>query len=81
MKSRNHSRGRLCHNKKKAVRRFPKGWNEKRVRALLDHYENQTDEQAAREDDAAYEDPLFTMLAVPIELVPAVKKLIAKKAG
>jgi hypothetical protein len=67
--------------RKKTVNRFPKGWNQKRVRALLDHYENQTDEQAAREDDAAYEDPRFTMLAVPIELVPAVKKMIAKKAG
>ncbi len=67
--------------RKKTANQLPKGWNEKKVRALLDHYENQTDEQAAREDDAAYENPRFTMLAVPIELVPAVKKLIAKKAG
>ena len=68
-------------SKKAVANQFPKGWDEKRIRALLNHYENQTDEQAAREDDAAYEDPRFTMLAVPVELVPAVKKMIAKKAG
>ena len=67
--------------KRNSANQFPKGWDERKVRALLDHYENQTDEQAAREDDAAYEDPRFTMLAVPVELVPAVKKMIAKKAG
>ena len=61
--------------------KFPAGWDETRVRALIDHYENQSDEEAAREDDAAYEDPRFTMMAVPIDLVPAVQKLIAKKAG
>lgn len=68
-------------DRKGKANQFPKGWSQKRVRALLDHYEGQTDEQAAREDDAAYENPRFTMLAVPVELVPAVKKLIAKKAG
>ena len=67
--------------RRKGVSQYPKGWDEKRVRALIDHYENQTDDEAAKEDDAAYEDPRFTMMAVPVELVPAVQKMIAKKAG
>ena len=36
---------------------------------------------AAAEDDAAYRSSRFTMMAVPVDLVPAVQKLIAKRAG
>ena len=35
---------------------FPKGWNEARVQAVLEHYEAQTEEEAVAEDEAAYED-------------------------
>ena len=35
---------------KKAIRQqFPRGWDEKRVRAVIDYYENQTEDQAAAE--------------------------------
>ncbi len=57
---------------------FPKGWNEKRVAALIDHYENQTEDVAVAEDEATLADPTQTMMEVPSELVPAVRKLIAK---
>ena len=61
--------------------RYPKGWNRQKVRRVLAHYENQTDDQAIAEDEAAYNNPSFTMMQVPIELVPRVQKLIAKRAG
>jgi hypothetical protein len=32
---------------------LPPGWDEKRVQELLDHYEHQTDEEAAAEHEAA----------------------------
>jgi len=35
--------------------RFPAGWDEQRVRAVLEHYETQTEEEAVAEDEAAYE--------------------------
>ena len=35
--------------------KLPEGWNESRVREVLNHYESQTDEQAAAEDQAASE--------------------------
>jgi hypothetical protein len=36
--------------KKKPVKqRFPKGWNEKRVKAVIEYYDNQTDEEGAAE--------------------------------
>jgi hypothetical protein len=32
---------------------FPEGWNEERVRRILEHYENQSDVEAVAEDEAA----------------------------
>ncbi len=58
--------------------RFPPGWNEKRVREVLAHYEQQTEEEAVAEDEAAIEDSTETVMAVPHELVPAIRELIAK---
>ncbi|MDM8004774.1 MAG: hypothetical protein QUV05_01290 [Phycisphaerae bacterium] len=57
---------------------FPEGWDEQRVRRVLDHYEGQTEDEAVAEDEAAYEDRTHSLMEVPVELVPAVRKLIAK---
>jgi hypothetical protein len=38
----------------KKSNRFPPGWDEQRVRAVLEHYEAQTEEEAVAEDEAAY---------------------------
>ena len=61
--------------------RFPKGWDEERVKRVLDHYENQVEDEAIAEDEAAWEDASQTFVEVPNELVPAVRELLAKKAG
>ena len=58
---------------------YPPGWDEARVRRVLKHYEEQTDEQAVAEDEAAYEATEGTTMEVPVELVPDVRKLIAEK--
>jgi len=58
--------------------KFPAGWDEQRVRRVLEHYEQQTDEQAVAEDEAAYEDSTQTVMEVPRELVPTIRELIAK---
>jgi hypothetical protein len=58
--------------------KFPAGWNEQRVRRVLEHYEQQTDEQAVAEDEAAFEDSSQTVMEVPRELVPTIRTLIAK---
>ena len=44
----------------------------------LMHYEEQTEDEAVAEDEASFEDSTQTMMAVPNELVPAVRELIAK---
>jgi len=59
--------------------KFPEGWNEERVRRVLEHYENQSDEEAVAEDEAAYESTTHTAMDIPVELVPEVRALLAKR--
>ena len=56
----------------------PPGWDEARVRRVLAHYKEQTEEEAVAEDGAAFETLTQTAMEVPIELVPVVRELIAK---
>ena len=58
--------------------RFPEGWDEDRVRHLLDHYESQTEDEAVAEDEAALEDSSQTLMAIPNALVPSVRRLLAQ---
>ena len=59
-------------------RKFPPGWDEQKVRRVLKHYEQQTEEQAVAEDEAAFEDAGQTVMEVPRELVPTIREMIAK---
>lgn len=58
---------------------FPPGWDESRVKRVLEHYESQSQYEALAEDEAAYEDSNQTFMEIPNELVPVVRELIAKK--
>ena len=58
--------------------KFPKGWDEERVKRVLAHYEKQTEEEAVAEDEAAYETRTQTAMDIPVQLVPKVRELIAK---
>jgi len=57
---------------------LPRGWDARKVRAVIAHYERLTDEELAREIEEAPEVSGETLIAVPTELLPAVKKLIAR---
>ncbi|HEV3258013.1 MAG TPA: hypothetical protein VG013_14105 [Gemmataceae bacterium] len=61
--------------------KFPPGWDEERVRKVLTHYENQTEDEAVAEDEAAYEAEGQTVMIVPTDLVPAIRQLIARRRG
>ena len=56
---------------------LPEGLDEEQIREIIDHYENQTDEEALAEDEAAWESTTDTFIQVPNELAPAVRSLIA----
>jgi len=58
---------------------YPRGWNEAKVRELIEHYDNQTEEEEAAEIEAALKDKNITMMAVPTKLVPKVRALLARK--
>jgi hypothetical protein len=57
---------------------YPAGWDEARVRRVLEHYDSQTDDEAVAEDEARYESTTHTAMEVPVDLVPTVRELIAK---
>jgi hypothetical protein len=59
--------------------KFPPGWDEERVRRVLEHYEQQSDDAAFAEDEAAFESTTHTVMEVPVDLVPAVRELLAKR--
>ena len=61
-----------------ATNRFPPGWDEARVRDVIKHYESQTEDELAAEIDAAFEDPLQTVMVIPNEFVPVVRALLAE---
>ena len=59
--------------------KYPSGWNEGKVRKVLQHYESQTEDKAIAEDEAAFELKDQTVMVVPSKLVPEITKLIAKR--
>jgi aminoglycoside/choline kinase family phosphotransferase len=58
--------------------KFPAGWDEDRVKRLLERYDDQTEEEAIAEDEAAFTDQSEVVMGVPRDLVPLVRELIAK---
>ena len=57
---------------------FPPGWDEQRVKRVLDHYESLTEEESFAEDEAAFEAADQIVMKIPSEIVPKVRELIAK---
>jgi hypothetical protein len=60
---------------------FPPGWDEDRVQCVLAHYEAQTEDEAVAEDEAAFESPTETVMVVPVELVAAIRDLLARHSS
>ncbi len=61
--------------------RFPAGWNEDRVRRVLQHYEGQSGDEAVAEDEATFRSRSQTLLVVPKRLVPKITRLIAGESS
>ncbi len=59
--------------------KFPPGWDEERVREVLAHYEDQSEDEQFAEIEAAREDANVTMMAVPTDLASEVRALIARR--
>jgi hypothetical protein len=61
---------------KRIKQQFPPGWNERKVRAVIQHYEQLSDEELAREIELAAEVTDEALISVPTELLPAIQRLI-----
>ena len=62
----------------KKYNKFPPGWDEERVQSVIAYYDQQTEDEAVAEAEAALQNESSILIEVPIELVPAVRELIAK---
>ncbi|MBW4620144.1 MAG: hypothetical protein KME17_12430 [Cyanosarcina radialis HA8281-LM2] len=58
--------------------KFPDRWDEERVKAVILHYDEQTEDEAVEEDDMTLADGTQSVIEIPKELVPAVRELIAR---
>ena len=58
---------------------YPPGWDQKRVRDIIEYYDSQTEEEELAEYEAAFEDESRTVMLIPNYLVPAVRKLLAER--
>jgi len=61
--------------------RYPPGWDAQRVRKLIEEFEQQTEEEAVAEDESAWQDQTRATMDVPVDLVPAVRELIARRSA
>jgi len=58
---------------------FPPGWDEERVCEVLAHYEQQSEDEQFAEIESAHETGQITLMAVPTELEPEVRALLARR--
>jgi len=59
--------------------KVPPGWDEARIREVIEHYDSQDEAERAAEIEAAWEAEGMTLLAVPTEPVPEIRALLAHK--
>jgi len=58
--------------------RFPKGWDEQRVKALIAELDARTDEEwIAADEDASSDGDDQTVITVPATLLPEIRRLLA----
>ena len=57
---------------------FPTGWNEKRIQQVIEHYEEQSEDEDLAEDEAGMR-ASETVMNVPHELLSEIRGLIAKR--
>lgn len=59
--------------------KLPPGWDEERIQQVIAHYENQTEDEQFAEIEVAHQAQGITLMAVPDDLVPEVRALLARK--
>jgi hypothetical protein len=64
-------------SKKQSIRKRSSQWNAVKIKSIADYYDRQSEEDGAKEIDTA--PPAgFTLIEVPSELLPQIRKMISK---
>jgi len=63
----------------KRKQNLPDGMTEKQVLDLIEHFENQTEEERIAEAEAVFGENATTIIEIPRRLLPKVRALIAKE--
>jgi hypothetical protein len=66
---------------KKHTNRLPKGWTAEKINAIIKYYDDQTEEDAAKEIETAFNNPDNCTISVPKKLLPKIRKLLAATHG
>ena len=53
--------------------KFPPGFDEAKIKSIIEHYENQTEEEAVAEDETIMTNEQQTMMQIPNNLVPIIR--------
>jgi hypothetical protein len=61
--------------------KFPPGWDAARVQSLIAHYESLDEDAQVAEDEAAMETAGQATVVVPVELMPAIRQMLAQKSS
>lgn len=64
-----------------STQNFPPGWDESRIREVIAHYENQTEDEQFAEIESGLESKDVTLMAVPTALAPEIRALLARTEG
>lgn len=59
--------------------KFPPGWDAARVQKLIAYYETLDEDAQVAEDEAVLETKGQTTVVVPMELMPAIRQMLAQK--
>jgi hypothetical protein len=64
-----------------AKKKLPPGWSERRLKEVAEYYDNQSEEKQAAEHERAFHAEGQTVMVVPTELVPEIRRMIARRRG
>ena len=63
----------------KKKQKYPRGWDEAKVRKVLAHYEGQSEDEQFADIEAARNRASITLMGVPTKLVPQVHALLSRQ--
>jgi hypothetical protein len=63
----------------KKKQKYPRGWDEAKVRRVLAHYEGQGEDEQFADIESARKRSNITLMGVPTKLVPQVHALLARE--